>query len=136
MKIGEKRHIGDGVYVEYDGYHVILKANSSDIPTDTIHLDAGVQIALRNILVEILPGKQEETIDESESPKWKPLPDYGDLFAIKDFLRSYESGYFTDYDGHGFLATSEQMSDIGVSPSTMREHADRKEFTHVMWFNK
>ncbi len=60
MKIGEKRHIGDGVYVEYDGYHVVLKANSPDIPTDTIHLDAHVQIALRDILVELLPGKQEE----------------------------------------------------------------------------
>ena len=60
MKIGEKRHIGDGVYVEYDGYHVVLKANSPDIPTDTIYLDVHVQIALRELLSEVLDKEQAD----------------------------------------------------------------------------
>lgn len=32
-------YLGDGVYVDWDGYHIILKANDFDNPTDTIYLD-------------------------------------------------------------------------------------------------
>ena len=32
-------YIGDGVYVSYDGYHIVLHANSNDNPTDKIYLE-------------------------------------------------------------------------------------------------
>lgn len=32
-------HLGDGCYVGYDGYHIVLMANSHDNPTDTVSLD-------------------------------------------------------------------------------------------------
>ncbi len=35
-------YIGDGVYVEFDGYGIILKANDFYCPTDTIHLEPRV----------------------------------------------------------------------------------------------
>jgi len=31
-----ERYLGDGVYAEYDGFHIILKANDLKTPTDTI----------------------------------------------------------------------------------------------------
>ena len=47
--IDEVRYLGDGVYVKYDGYHLILTAN---VPTtDTIHLDVHVRSALRELLM-------------------------------------------------------------------------------------
>ena len=58
MEIGKKVHIGDGVYVENDGYHIILTAN---VPTtDTIYLDFYTQVALRKLL-------EQETIVQSDS---------------------------------------------------------------------
>ena len=39
-------YIGDGVYVEYDGHSIILKANSHLEPTDTIYLEPAVLSAL------------------------------------------------------------------------------------------
>jgi hypothetical protein len=32
-------YLGDGVYASFDGYHIILKVNSHDQPTDTIYLE-------------------------------------------------------------------------------------------------
>lgn len=33
------QYIGDGAYVEYDGYGVKLMANSHDHPTDVVYLE-------------------------------------------------------------------------------------------------
>ena len=71
-----------------------------------------------------------------KSVTWKPIPDYGDLFPLDEFLKNCELGYFIDYDGHGYLAIEDQMSDVFIKPSTIREHLDGILFTHVVWFNK
>jgi hypothetical protein len=39
-------YIGDGVYVEFDGYVITLKANDIHHPTDTIYLEPDVLAAL------------------------------------------------------------------------------------------
>jgi len=39
-------YIGDGVYVEYDGEGIMLKANDHLDPTDTIYLEPNVLEAL------------------------------------------------------------------------------------------
>ena len=39
-------YIGDGVYVEYDGSGIMLKANDHLDPTDTIYLEPEVLAAL------------------------------------------------------------------------------------------
>ena len=39
-------YIGDGVYVDFDGYSIWLKANNYDNPTDTIALEPEVFMAL------------------------------------------------------------------------------------------
>ncbi len=35
-------YIGDGVYVEYDGFGIEAKANDFDNPTDTIYFEPAV----------------------------------------------------------------------------------------------
>jgi hypothetical protein len=45
-----QEHLGDGVYVEFDGYSVILKANSHETPTDTICLEPFVIAAFERWL--------------------------------------------------------------------------------------
>lgn len=39
-------YIGDGVYTEFDGHGIMLKANDHLDPTDTIYLEPEVLIAL------------------------------------------------------------------------------------------
>ncbi len=46
--IDEVRYLGDGVYVKYDGYHLILTANSPT--TDTIYLYFGTRQELRKMI--------------------------------------------------------------------------------------
>ena len=52
------RHIGDDVYVKYDGYHLVLMANSPDKPTDTIYLDHRVRNELAWILNKLKDQEQ------------------------------------------------------------------------------
>lgn len=39
-------YLGDGVYVDFDGYQIILKANDHRNPTDVIALDSDTMSAL------------------------------------------------------------------------------------------
>ena len=58
MEIGEQRYLGDGVYAEYDGYHLVLTTGSSlnEKPENRVYLDTQVRNALRRILVNIAFG--------------------------------------------------------------------------------
>lgn len=49
----EPRYLGDGVYAEFDGFAIILKANDFHRPTDTIMLEPAVLTALRNFTNDI-----------------------------------------------------------------------------------
>lgn len=57
-------YLGDGVYVSFDGYHFILKANSYTVPTSIIALDPHVFNALvayaRKINSAMNEDKEEE----------------------------------------------------------------------------
>ena len=54
MEIGEKVYLGDGVYAESDGYHLVLTTgsplNGEPKPENRIYLDDSVQLALYNLL--------------------------------------------------------------------------------------
>lgn len=51
--MGNKVYLGDSVYAEYDGYHVVLTTENGFGPTNTIYLEEGVLEAL-NAYVERL----------------------------------------------------------------------------------
>lgn len=65
---------------------------------------------------------------------WESFPDYGDLMSVDEFAQSVEDGSFIDYDGYGYWAVADKMSDVVVRPSTVD---DKPEWaTHVIWFNR
>ena len=49
-----------------------------------------------------------------------------------DFILAVWAGSFIDYDGIGYYATIDRMSNIPVSPSDY----PFSKFPFVMWFNK
>ena len=47
------RYLGDGVYAEFDGYQIVLKANDHLHPTDIIALEPSVMSSLLRFNDEI-----------------------------------------------------------------------------------
>lgn len=86
--------------------------------------------------------------------KLRPIPNYGTLMTLKEFISCVNSGGFIDYDGHGYYATKTQMTDKLILPShitgrtrefsmetgefktvNVKKKLD-KNFKYVVWFNK
>lgn len=73
------------------------------------------------------------------SYSWKPIPEYGDLFTLEEFLELCESYCFVDYDGFGNYSDGENMViglDMMMLPSEFLAIGRDTVFTHVVWFNK
>lgn len=67
----------------------------------------------------------------SYGKEWK-----GEIFTIEEFIEMSEDGSLIDYDGVGYYATDEAKSDVEAYPSDFIENLYRKDFTHIIWFNK
>lgn len=73
----------------------------------------------------------------AQTPSMKPQSvSYGDLMTIESFIENCEGGGFIDYDGSGNYATTTEESNITIYPSDIISGDYRKDFTHVMWYNK
>lgn len=71
--------------------------------------------------------------------RMRPLENYGDHMPVTEFVDYVEVGLFIDYDGHGELATAEEVSDLTIFPSQVRGRgmaAIPREFTHIVWYNR
>lgn len=56
---------------------------------------------------------------------------------FKEFEKYCKIGpLFSDYDGSGYYATKNQVSDIGISPSDICAGVYRKDFEYICWYNK
>ena len=68
----------------------------------------------------------------------KEIPDYGNFIEIDTFIEWVEDGYIIDYDGYGYYATDEMMSNVEVHPSDALDGTleHDKIFTHIVWFNR
>jgi hypothetical protein len=89
--------------------------------------------------IEPEQGQIEALIKKSrliKVPEYENIPDYGDHMSFSSFKEACIDGMFIDYDGCGNYATKDKMTNIGISPSDIKEGVYRKEFTHVIWFNK
>lgn len=49
-------YLGDGVYADFDGYGITLKANDHENPTDTIYLEPEVLAALNRYAERVTRG--------------------------------------------------------------------------------
>lgn len=89
---------------------------------------------VENFFVEYYELKRE--YDLKRKPKMSELAHYGDLFTIEEFSEYCITGGFIDYDGFGLYANKTQQSDISVKPSSFIKYPQRKDFTHIIWFNR
>ncbi len=71
-----------------------------------------------------------------EDYELEPLPDYGTLMSLEEFVAYSKTGFLVDYDGSGRYATSDKASNICIFPSDILSGEYRHDFSHVIWFNK
>ena len=50
MEVNKPVYLGDGLYVNYDGYQVALMANSHSEPTAVVYLEPGTLEAFREYI--------------------------------------------------------------------------------------
>ena len=62
LQRNEHRYIGDGVYVSFDGYHLILKTGSPTAPDNVIYLDVHVRSLLRELLESFKEGGDNSVV--------------------------------------------------------------------------
>lgn len=74
-------------------------------------------------------------MDESDY-ELHDIPDYGDKMTLEDFIECCEVGGFVDSDGFGCYATKTKESSIEIHPSDITEGRYRKDFSHIVWYNK
>ena len=60
----------------------------------------------------------------------------GDTFTIEKFLDLCKTHQIIDDDGVGYYATENAKSNVIACPSDFEDDEYRKDFTHVIWFNK
>lgn len=73
--------------------------------------------------------KKSPTVEYGK--EWK-----GDLYTLERFIDLVKNGGFIDDDGFGYYATDDVKSDITIYPSDIMENIYRKDFTHIIWFNR
>ncbi len=64
----------------------------------------------------------------------EPIPDYGDMITVREFIDCCKSNSFIDYDGFGHPAKGDKMMRKYIWPSKLSEIP--KDATHIIWFNK
>ena len=47
METDKLEYLGDGLYAKFDGYHIVLMANDTEDPSDTVYLEYDVYLALK-----------------------------------------------------------------------------------------
>ena len=76
---------------------------------------------------------------ESEKVEMEPLPDYGHLMTLKEFISNVKCGGFIDYDGFGYYSNGTEMvsnPDSPVRPSHVKKGLINKSYSHIVWFNR
>jgi hypothetical protein len=72
-----------------------------------------------------------------QTPEMSEIPEYGDHMTLEQFVDAAKEGWFIDYDGSGNYATDKQESNISIYASDVTSgRGIRKDFTHVVWYNK
>ena len=56
-------YLGDGAYVEFDGFNIILKANHHEFPTDKVYLEPQVLENFLNFIKRIKNETNNSTDD-------------------------------------------------------------------------
>ena len=85
--------------------------------------------------------KEKERLESElrliETPKYfDPIESNDDVYTLKEFIEMCKDGDFIDSDGFGEYAFEDKKSDIKIYPSDAMNSKIRKDFTHVVWYNR
>lgn len=66
----------------------------------------------------------------------EPVPEYGDLLTVSEYLSMVNNGFFIDYDGFGHPYLNGMMDgELIISPSG-GSFSIPFDATHIIWFNR
>ncbi len=66
----------------------------------------------------------------------KPIPNYGCVMTISEFVESVRNGSFTNDDGSGNYSNGMEMSDEHVDCKAIYKGRPIPGWAYVVWFNK
>jgi len=78
-------------------------------------------------------SRQSRVICDATMHEWSGK---GQMMTLNDFVKNVSSGGFIDYDGSGNYSDGIQESDVCILPSDVEVGNYRKDFTHVIWYNR
>lgn len=111
-----------------------LKIEEDECAKKQIPFDEMVE-QTKEIRLKILKNQQEMRLLQEPTmvfdKKWK-----GEYYTLEEFIRTCELGGFNDEDGYGYYATELGKSDILIYPSDVLDDKVRKDFSHVIWFDR
>ena len=64
----------------------------------------------------------------------KDIPDYGDVFSVKEFIEMCKSSSLVDYDGIGYPVKKKKVANMVIIPSNWKNIPE--DATHIVWFNR
>lgn len=64
------------------------------------------------------------------------VTDRDEVIELDEFVDSCNRGNLIDYDGWGYYSDGNLMTSIKVYPSDITNGFVKREWTHVVWFNK
>lgn len=71
-----------------------------------------------------------------KTPTYEEFDDYGDVMTLDKFIANVECGGFIDYDGTGYYAKENLISNISISPTDILDKNYRTDHDYVVWYNR
>jgi len=78
----------------------------------------------------------EVNYELGRSANMASIPEHAEHMTIDEWLHACVMGNLIDYDGYGFYATEDGMSDILVRPSDVQDGNIQEGWTHIVWLNR
>ena len=75
--------------------------------------------------------KEIKTLEEVEAEQ-----DLGDVFTIENFIELVRDGYFTDYDGEGYLHNGKNETGYYAECVVTYLEEMKAKYPYVVWYNK
>lgn len=143
QKVYKLRHKETGLFLDPKGYNcnvsVVGKVYSNRKPPRQTSLKLGRSMMgeygnSRDTNLEDWEVVEYELVEVVENPEVarRPIPDYGDLMTMKEFVNMVDCGMFTDDDGSGEYSDGEFL--LGDKDINLYDIDETK--SHVVWYNK
>ena len=88
----------------------------------------GEKLCFRCVIAELRALREFKAKHASE-PTMSPIPRNGSHMTTDQFALMSRTGFLFACDGHGFMATKYEMSDVPAVPCEAMD----KRFSHVVW---